>query len=166
MSWIGLVGWFQSATMSSTSVLCLFIDSTKNPISTAFSVNVGDFVRNLKDNTLHKNPQGVSPSELRVWRCKDRNTFFNDSDPTVLEDQITEIFESQQVELLGSQQAAADLQFSEQECILLEILGMLYAIALYMILKQLTLHRYTKEVQVWTQYVVACDYVTLSLTIG
>ena len=66
----------------------------------------------------------------------------------MLEDQITEIFESQQVELLGSQQAAADLQFSEQECILLEILGMLYAIALYMILKQLTLHRYTKEVQV------------------
>ena len=65
----------------------------------------------------------------------------------MLEDQITEIFESQQVESLGSQQAAADLQFSERECILLEILGMLYTIALYMIFKQLTLHRSTKEVQ-------------------
>ena len=132
---------------SSTSVLCLFIDSTKNPISTAFNVDVGDFVGNLKDNALHKNPRGVGPGELRVWRCKDRNTFFSDSDPTVLEDQITEIFESQQVESLGSQQAAADLQFSERECILLEILGMLYAIALHMILKQLTLHRSTKEAQ-------------------
>jgi len=138
--------------MSSTSIFCLFIDSTKNPISTAFSVDVGDFVGDLKRNALKENPQeGVSPSELRVWRCKDQNTFFSDSDLIVLEDQITEIFESQQVESLSSQQAAADLQFSEQECILLKILGMLYTIALYMILKQLTLHKPTKEAQVLTQ---------------
>ena len=108
-----LVGCFQSATMSSTSVFCLFIDSTKNPISTAFSVDISNFVRDLKDNVLHKNPQGVGPSELKVWRCKDWNTFFNNLNPTVLKDQITEIFESQQVKSLSSQQAAADLQFSE-----------------------------------------------------
>ena len=133
--------------MSSTSVFCLFIDSMKNPISTAFSVDVGDFVGDIKDNILHKNPQGVSHGKLKVWRCKDQNTFFSDSDPTVLEDQITEIFESQQVKSLSLQQAAADLQFSEKVYILLEILDILYAIALYMILKQLTLHRSTKEAQ-------------------
>ena len=43
---------------------------------------------------------------------------------------------------------------------------MLYAIVLYMILKQLTLYRPTKEAQAWAQYVVACDYVASSLTIG
>ena len=134
--------------MSSTSVFCLFIDSTKNPISMAFSVDVGDFVGDLKCNALKEHPQeGVGPSGLRVWRCKDWNIVFNDSDLTELEDQITEIFESQQVESLRAGQAAADLQFSG-ECILLEILGMLYAIVLYMILKQLTLHRPTKEAQV------------------
>ena len=144
----GSVGWFQSATMSSTSVLCLFIDSEKKPISTAFDVDVGKQVSNLKHNALKENPQeGVGPGGLRVWRCKDRNIVFNDSDLTELEDQITDIFESQQVESLRAGQAAADLQFSG-ECILLEILGMLYAIALYMILKQLTLHRPTKEAQV------------------
>ena len=121
--------------MSSTSVFCLFIDSTKNPISTAFSVDVGDFVGDLKDNALHKNPRGVGPGELRVWRCKDRNTFFSDSDPTVLEDKIMEIFESQQVEALGSERTTSDLQFSKQEHIFLEILGMVHAITLYMILK-------------------------------
>jgi len=85
----------------------------KKPILIAFDVNVGKQVSNLKDNTLHKNPGDVSPSKLRVWRCKDWNTFFNNLNPTVLKDQITEIFESQQVKSLSSQQAAADLQFSE-----------------------------------------------------
>jgi len=42
-----------------------------------------------------------------------------------------EIFESQEVESLGLGQMATDLQLSEQEYILLEILGMLYVIALY-----------------------------------
>jgi len=89
-----LVGFFQSATISFTSVFYLFIDFTKNPISIAFSVNVGNFVGDLKDNVLHKNLQGVGLSELKVWRCKDWNTFFSNSDPTVLEDKIVEIFES------------------------------------------------------------------------
>ena len=129
-----LVGCFQSATMSSTSVFCLFIDSTKNPILTAFSVDISNFVRDLKDNVLHKNPQGVGPSELKVWRCKDWNTFFSNSDPIVLEDKIMEIFESQQVKALGSEQTISDLQFSKQEHIFLEILGMVHSITLYMIL--------------------------------
>jgi len=59
-----LVGCFQSATISSTSVFYLFIDFTKNPISTAFSVDVGNFVGDLKDNVLHKNSQEVGLSEL------------------------------------------------------------------------------------------------------
>ena len=117
--------------MSSTSVFCLFIDSTKNPISMAFSVDVSDFVGDLKDNALHKNPQGVSPGELRVWRCKDQNTFFSNLDPTVLEDKIMQIFENQQVEALGSEQTTSDLQFSKQEHIFLEILGMVHGITLY-----------------------------------
>jgi len=121
--------------MSSTSVFCLFIDSTKSPISTAFSVDVGDFVGDLKRNALKEHPQeGVGPGGLRVWRCKDRNIVFNDSDLTELEDQITEIFESQEFESLRAGQAAADLQFSKQEHIFLEILGMVHGITLYMIL--------------------------------
>jgi len=37
----------------------------------AFSVDVGDFIGDLKHNALNGNPQeGVSPGELRVWRCK------------------------------------------------------------------------------------------------
>ena len=129
-------------------------------------MDIGKQVSNLKHNVLKKHRQKeVGPSGLRVWRYKDWNIVFNDSDLTELEDQITEIFESQQVESLRAGQAAADLQFSG-ECILLEILGMLYAIVLYMILKQLTLYRPTKEAQAWAQYVVACDYVASSLTIG
>ena len=53
----------------------------------------------------------------------------------MLEDKIREIFESQEVEALGSEQTATDLQLSEQEYILLEIQGMLYATASYVILK-------------------------------
>ena len=101
----------------------------------AFSVDVGDFVGDLKCNALKEHPQeGVGPSGLRVWRCKDWNIVFNDSDLTELEDQITEIFESQEFELLRAGQAAADLQFSKQEHIFLEILGMVHGITLYMIL--------------------------------
>ena len=129
------VGWFQSTTMSSTSVLCLFIDSEKKPISTAFDVDVGKQVSNLKRNALKEHSQeGVSPSGLRVWRYKDRNTFFSNSDPTVLEDKIMEIFESQQVEALGLERTKSDLQFSKQEHIFVEILGMVHGITLYMIL--------------------------------
>ena len=53
----------------------------------------------------------------------------------MLEDKIREIFESQEVEALGSEQTETDLQLSEQEYILLEIQGMLYATAPYVILK-------------------------------
>jgi len=121
--------------MFSSRVCCLFIDFAKKPVSTVFRTDVGKKVLDLKDNALHKNPWGVSPSDLRVWRCKDQNTVFSDSDLEVLEDKIREIFESQEVEALGSEQTATDLQLSEQEYILLEIQGMLYATASYVILK-------------------------------
>ena len=121
--------------MSSIHVCCLFIDSAKKPVSTVFHADIGKKVLDLKDNALHTNPWGVGPSDLRVWRCKNWNTVFSDSDLEVLEDKIRKIFESQEVEVLGSEQIAIDLQLSEQEYILLEIQGMLYATAPYMILK-------------------------------
>ena len=52
----------------------------------------------------------------------------------MLEDKIMEIFESQQVKVLGSEQTTSDLQFSKQERIFLEILDMVHNITLYMIL--------------------------------
>jgi len=112
--------------MSSTSVCYLFIDSAKKSISTTFDVNVSKKVSNLKSNALKESSQeGVGTGGLRVWKYKDLNTVFSDSDLAVLEDQIMEIFESQEVESLDSEQTAMDLQLSEQEYILLEILGML-----------------------------------------
>ena len=53
----------------------------------------------------------------------------------MLEDKIREIFKSQEVEALGLEQIVTDLQLSEQEYIFLEIQGMLYATAPYVILK-------------------------------
>ena len=121
--------------MSSSHVCCLFINSAKKPVLTVFYADVGKKVLDLKDNALHKNPQGVGPSDLRVWRCKNWNTVFSNSNLEVLEDKIREIFESQEVKALSSEQIATDLQLSEQEYILLEIQGMLYTTAPYVILK-------------------------------
>ena len=127
---------FSSATTISFShVCCLFIDSAKKPISIVFYADVSKKVLDLKDNVLYKNPQGVSPGNLRVQRCKDQNTIFSDLDLEVLEDKIREIFKSQEVEVLGLEQTATDLQLSEQKYILLEIQDILYATAPYMILK-------------------------------
>ena len=113
--------------MSST-VFCLLIDSEKSPVSTLYLVDVGQHVADLKRDALKETPQeGVGPGDLRVWRCKDRNAVFNDSDEELLEAQIKEGFSNRNFEVLSPRKVMADLQLSEQETIFLEILGILYA---------------------------------------
>ena len=65
----------------------------------------------------------IAAEELNIWRCKDRETFFN-GDNKVLFRQILNVFSPEEkVEALSTSQILADLHISEEETLLVETPG-------------------------------------------
>jgi hypothetical protein len=82
--------------------------------------NVYNLKTNVKD-MIGNRLSHILASELTIWRCKDRKTFFVDEDKRVLFRQIRNVFSPEEkVEVLSERQKLADLCILENETILVE----------------------------------------------
>jgi hypothetical protein len=110
------------ATTDEAEVWCLLVNHEKKPIGRPFPIRISPqtTVAHLKEKVMERNPtpaKEISPSELAVWRCKDRTTAFDDDDR--LEAQVIMAFSD--VEELHTRQKVAVLSIAESETLLLQM---------------------------------------------
>lgn len=92
------------------------------PVGASDDENVYDLKTKVKD-TIGGRLSHIAAEELNIWRCKDRETFF-DGDNKVLFRQILNVFSPEEkVEVLSASQTLADLHILEEETLLVESPG-------------------------------------------
>ncbi|KAH8979252.1 hypothetical protein EDB92DRAFT_2118863 [Lactarius akahatsu] len=105
-----------------SKIWLLLIDHNIQAIGHPFQVDStgDDFVDDLTKRVKEEKPGALSRtntdlSDLTVWRCTDPTTSFDDKDLENLGRQVSEVFSSNSVEMLGHMQAIAELNISKKE---------------------------------------------------
>ncbi|KAH9166095.1 hypothetical protein EDB89DRAFT_253413 [Lactarius sanguifluus] len=104
-----------------SKIWLLLIDHNFQAIGHPFRVDStgDDFVDDLTKRVKKEKPRALSrtntdPSDLTVWRCMDPTTSFDDKDLENLGRQVSEVFSSNSVEMLGHMRAIAELNISKE----------------------------------------------------
>ncbi len=104
----------------------LLVDHEKNlkgnpfPIEIPSSHTVADLMICIKEKEA-MDLQGFSASKLKVWRCKDRQTVFEE-DSAKLEEQVKQLFLNG-VEELGTRRNFEKLDYKEEEILIVTMPG-------------------------------------------
>ncbi|KAH8990321.1 hypothetical protein EDB92DRAFT_1865839 [Lactarius akahatsu] len=106
----------------------LLVDHNFQTIGDLFSVDCtgDDYIYNLTVKAKEERPRALShtsPFMLTVWRCMDPTTSFNLKDHEVLACQISGVFSSNSVKMLGSRRTIAKLNISKNEILFVQLPG-------------------------------------------
>ena len=108
------------------AVWSLLVDHEKNlkgepfPIEIPSSHTVGH-LRDVVKEKMVVDLQGVVANRLKVWRCKDRQTVFEE-DSAKLEEQVKQLFLNG-VEELGTRRKFEKLDYKEEEILIVTMPG-------------------------------------------